>query len=80
MVKQRFETTDRIALAIAIVMIIVGFAGLLLPEDFIVAHTSMRGKASRITPCSITLPQGPLGCMGLGLCSAERRFPPPKRS
>ena len=32
-------------MAIAIVMIIVGFAGLLLPEDFIVAaHTSMRGK------------------------------------
>lgn len=35
---------DRIALVISALMILVGFAGLLLPDDFIVAHTSMRGK------------------------------------
>jgi hypothetical protein len=43
-VKPRFETTDRIALVISALMLLVGFAALLLPEDFIVAHTSMRGK------------------------------------
>jgi hypothetical protein len=43
MVKAHFETTDRIALVISALMVLVG---LLLPDDFIVAHTSMRGKGA----------------------------------
>lgn len=35
---------DRIALVISALMVLAGFAGLLLPGDFIAAHTSMRGK------------------------------------
>jgi hypothetical protein len=35
---------DRIALVISALRILGGFAGLLLPDDFIIAHTSMRGK------------------------------------
>jgi hypothetical protein len=44
--KFRLEFTDKIALAIAVFMIIGGFAALLLPEDVIVAHTSIRGKGA----------------------------------
>ena len=42
--KPRFEATDKAALLISAVMLVVGFAGLLLPDDFIIAHTSIRGK------------------------------------
>jgi hypothetical protein len=48
MVKPRFETMDRVALVISALMILVGFAGLILPDDFIVAHTSMRGKGQTL--------------------------------
>ena len=44
MVKTRFETMDRIALAIALLLVIGGLAGLIVPDDFVAAHTSMRGK------------------------------------
>ena len=39
---------DRVALVISALMILAGFAGLLLPDDFIVAHTSMRGKGQSL--------------------------------
>jgi hypothetical protein len=46
MAKLHLESTDRIALIIAAFMFVGGFTGLLLPDDFIVAHTSMRGKGA----------------------------------
>jgi hypothetical protein len=46
-VKLHLELTDKIALGIAAFMLIGGFAGLLLPGDFVIAHTSMAGKGVR---------------------------------
>lgn len=44
--KPRLETTDRVALVISLLMFVAGFAGLLVPDDFIVSHTAMRGKGA----------------------------------
>jgi hypothetical protein len=64
--KPRFETIDKIALAIGALMLIGGFAGLLVPDDFILPHPSMRGKGApkytvleHITPYTAR-------CYGLG--------------
>jgi hypothetical protein len=46
MVMPRFETMDKVALAISAFMLIAGFLGLLLPDDFIIAHTSMVGRGA----------------------------------